>query len=103
MLNLTLLCFESCYINSKAAGFDRCPMCEGEPILELGNTWVKPDFYLPEQKLYVEFWGLVTNAEYAERMRWKLRLYQQFQVRLLSLFSEDLGDLEKSLTKGIPH
>jgi hypothetical protein len=73
-----------------------------EPTLELGNILVKPDFYLPKQEIYVEFWGLVANKEYAERMRRKLQLYQRFRVKLLSLFSEDLGDLEKSLTKRIP-
>jgi len=74
---------------------------EYEPTLQLGNTLVKPDFYLPEQDIYVEYWGLVSKADYAARMQWKLNLYQQFQVKLLSLHHNDLGNIEKCLIKKI--
>lgn len=76
---------------------------EYEPTLQLGNTLVKPDFYLPEQKIYIEYWGLVSKADYVERMRWKLNLYQKFKIKILSLYHDDLFNIEKCVTKKIFH
>ena len=76
---------------------------EYEPTLKLGNNLVKPDFYLPKKGIYVEFWGLVSKADYAERMEWKMNLYQQFQVKILSLFQDDLYNIEKYISKKLGH
>jgi hypothetical protein len=43
----------------------------------------RPDFYLPQYNLYVEYWGLVdspdprTRDNYIRTMRWKMAQYRQ--------------------------
>lgn len=65
---------------------------------------IRPDFYLPEFDLYVEYWGMDT-ADYKIGMLKKQQLYQQQGKKLLSLFPDDkprmrevlLGKLKKIL------
>lgn len=63
---------------------------------------IRPDFYLPEFDVYIEYWGMDT-ADYKIGMLKKQQLYQQQGKRLVSLFPGDrtrmreklLGKLEK--------
>ena len=49
---------------------------------------IRPDFYLPELDVYIEYWGMDT-ADYKIGMLKKQQLYQQAAKRLISLhFSE---------------
>ncbi|MEI7880419.1 MAG: hypothetical protein WCI95_06050 [bacterium] len=51
---------------------------------------IRPDFYLPEFDVYIEYWGMDT-ADYKIGMLKKQQLYQQASKRLVSLhFSEKL-------------
>lgn len=77
--------------------FRRKIQYEYEPHLKLGTKTVRPDFYLPDQGVYIEFWGLVSQPEYVARMRWKLRLYHQFRIKLVSLYQTDLTNMEEYL------
>ena len=60
----------------------------------------KPDFYLPDWDVYVEYWGLVglpdcpAKSKYERSMRWKMEQYRRNGTRLVSLFSSDLGNLD---------
>lgn len=54
----------------------------------------KPDFYLPDFGVYVEYWGMArAGPEYAEQMRRRMALYNRHNIRFVSLFPEDLGKL----------
>lgn len=63
---------------------------------------IRPDFYLPEFDVYIEYWGMDT-ADYKIGMLKKQKLYQQQGKRLISLYPADkpqmreqlLGKLEK--------
>jgi len=59
---------------------------------------VRPDFYLPEFDVYVEYWGMATT-DYKIGMLKKLKLYQQQGKRLVSVGREDRARLEDVLTE----
>jgi hypothetical protein len=49
---------------------------------------IRPDFYLPELDVYIEYWGMDT-ADYKIGMLKKQKLYQQEGKRVISLYPED--------------
>jgi hypothetical protein len=57
---------------------------------------IRPDFYLPEFDVYIEYWGMDT-IDYRIGMLKKLKLYQQQGKRLISLYREDKPHLEEVL------
>ncbi len=58
---------------------------------------IRPDFYLPELDVYIEYWGLDT-PQYKMSMYKKQLLYQQEGKRLLSVYPQDLSALDGLLT-----
>jgi hypothetical protein len=68
-----------------------------------GQLISRPDFYLPDYHVYVEYWGMLEvqdprkRAEYVESMNWKLGKYARNNIKCLSLYHEDLADLNKTL------
>ncbi len=62
----------------------------------LNGYAIRPDFYLPELDLYIEYWGLDT-ADYKIGMLKKQQLYQQQGKRLISLFPADKNRLDAAL------
>ncbi|MFH1038030.1 MAG: HEAT repeat domain-containing protein [PVC group bacterium] len=57
---------------------------------------IRPDFYLPEFDVYIEYWGMDT-IDYKIGMFKKLKLYQQEGKRLISLYREDKPSLGEVL------
>lgn len=57
---------------------------------------IRPDFYLPEFDLYIEYWGMDT-LDYRIGMLKKQKLYQQQGKRLLSLSFRDKPRLREAL------
>lgn len=57
---------------------------------------IRPDFYLPEFDVYVEYWGMDT-ADYKIGMLKKQKLYQQEGKRLISLYPADKPRLREIL------
>ena len=58
---------------------------------------IRPDFYLPELDVYVEYWGLDTH-QYKMSMYKKQTLYQQEGKRLISVYPHDLPALDRLLS-----
>jgi hypothetical protein len=60
----------------------------------------RPDFYLPDYGLYVEYWGLVdapddsTQSRYESSMGWKVAQYRRNGIRFVSLHPSELGNLD---------
>ena len=52
------------------------------------------DFYLPQGKVYIEFWGKEDDPAYAHRMRAKQEIYQRNNLQLISLTDDDLYNLD---------
>ena len=61
-----------------------------------GDLRIRPDFYLPEFDLYIEYWGMDT-PEYVANMQKKLFLYQRAGKKLISLSFCDFDKLESIL------
>jgi len=62
----------------------------------LSGHAIRPDFYLPELDIYVEYWGMDT-ADYKIGMFKKQQLYQQEGKRLISLHPSDKPRLDTVL------
>jgi hypothetical protein len=58
---------------------------------------IRPDFYLPELDVYIEYWGLDT-PQYKMSMYRKQMLYQQEGKRVISVHPRDLSALNALLT-----
>jgi len=59
----------------------------------IGEFQIRPDFYLPELDVYIEYWGLDT-PQYKMSMYKKQTLYQQEGKRLISVYPKDLPALD---------
>jgi hypothetical protein len=59
----------------------------------LAEFQIRPDFYLTELDLYIEYWGLDT-PQYKMSMYKKQILYQQEGKRLVSVYPRDLPRLD---------
>lgn len=57
---------------------------------------IRPDFYLPEFDVYIEYWGMDT-ADYKIGMFKKQQLYQQQGKRLISLYPQDKPRMQDAL------
>jgi len=58
----------------------------------IGEFQIRPDFYLPELDVYVEYWGMDT-PQYKMSMYKKQILYQQEGKKLVSVYPADLSRL----------
>lgn len=63
----------------------------------IGEFQIRPDFYLPELDVYIEYWGLDT-PQYKMSMYKKQTLYQQEGKRLISVYPTDLPVLDRLLS-----
>jgi len=57
---------------------------------------IRPDFYLPELDIYIEYWGMDT-ADYKIGMLKKQKLYQQQGKKLISLYPKDKPQMRDRL------
>ena len=68
----------------------------------IGEFQIRPDFYLPELDVYIEYWGLDT-PQYKMSMYKKQTLYQQEGKRLISVYPKDLPVLDHLLASKLHH
>ena len=62
------------------------------------DTLVRPDFYLPEFDLYIEYWGMDT-PEYNANMEKKRWFYQRAGRKLISVSHCEFADIEAVLAR----
>jgi hypothetical protein len=62
----------------------------------LNGHAIRPDFYLPELDVYIEYWGMDT-ADYKIGMLKKQQLYQQEGKRLISIQFSDKPQIDTLL------
>src|SRR6266699_3923609 len=73
----------------------------------MSNDWFifkqkisRPDFFLPQYNLFVEYWGLVdspdprTRNNYVRAMRWKMAQYRKNNIRFISIYPSNLNNLD---------
>lgn len=64
----------------------------------LNGHAIRPDFYLPELDIYIEYWGMDTT-DYKIGMLKKQQLYQQEGKRLISIHPPDKAHLDTILRR----
>ena len=57
------------------------------------------DFYIPEGKVYIEFWGMEENEKYQERKKKKLEIYADNKFNLIELIDKDIETIDDVLPK----
>lgn len=57
------------------------------------------DFYLPNGKVYIEFWGMESDPKYLERKKIKLGIYKKYDLKLIELDDNDISNLDDHLPK----
>jgi len=63
--------------------------------ITLNGSWCRPDFYLTEDDVIIEYWGLKGDSEYDLNMEKKKRNYKEMGKRVISFYKEDvLNELE---------
>lgn len=56
------------------------------------------DFYLPMEKVYIEFWGMDEDTQYAERKKKKQEIYAKYGFKLIELNDSDIRNLDERLS-----
>jgi hypothetical protein len=57
------------------------------------------DFYIPQGKVYIEFWGMEENKTYSERKKKKLEIYSNENFNLIELNDDDIQNLDDVLPR----
>jgi len=57
------------------------------------------DFYLPEKKVYIEYWGMENDPKYQNRKREKLAVYEKYTLNLIQLHEEEVQNLDDHLPR----
>ncbi|MDF2188393.1 hypothetical protein [Paraflavitalea sp. CAU 1676] len=57
------------------------------------------DFYLPNGKVYIEFWGMESDPQYVERKKIKLEIYKKYDLKLIELDDSDIANLDDHLPR----
>ncbi len=52
------------------------------------------DFYLPNGRVYIEFWGLGNDTKYARRKQIKIELYKKYDFSLIEIQDADIERLD---------
>jgi hypothetical protein len=55
------------------------------------------DFYLPQGKVWIEYWGYENKPEYLDRKKKKQAIYQKYGVNLIELTEKDIQNLDDVL------
>lgn len=59
-----------------------------------------PDFYLPGQDVYIEYWGYnESNIKYTESKNYKIKTYRKLKVTVICLEEKDIMDINASLSR----
>ena len=61
------------------------------------SSWIRPDFYLTELDIIIEYWGLKGDKKYDDTMDSKKRLYKESGKKFISIFPKDLIKLDSLL------
>lgn len=57
------------------------------------------DFYIPSQKVYIEFWGMEGDSAYDDRKQEKQAIYERYGFSLVELHDEDIANLDDTLPR----
>jgi predicted nuclease of restriction endonuclease-like RecB superfamily len=68
-----------------------------ESVLQLESKIYRPDFYLPNYQLYIEFFGWTHIPSYQQKTQEKIAAYREHQIACIYLYLKGSRDLENIL------
>ena len=60
----------------------------------------RPDFYLPDYGIFVEYWGMLgvkdskVRSGYERSMKWKMAQYHQNNIKFISIYPNNMSNLD---------
>jgi hypothetical protein len=57
------------------------------------------DFYIPQGKVYIEFWGYENKPEYLKRKKVKQNIYKKYNLNLIELTDKEVQNLDDILPR----
>jgi hypothetical protein len=60
----------------------------------------RPDFYLPDYGIYVEYWGVLgvedasVRSRYERSMKWKMAQYHRNNIKFISIYPNSMSNLD---------
>lgn len=89
------------YDNEIDFDYDEQITLKGNSINDYGydTSWCRPDFYLNEFDLIIEYWGMNGDLDYDQNMSKKKRLYKEANKRFLGVSSSNLNNLDSFFNK----
>jgi hypothetical protein len=78
---------------------------EKAAIGDSGRMISRPDFYLPDYDVYVEYWGMADTEdskerkEYARSMEWKMARYRENGIRFISIYPREIDSIDSVFQK----
>ncbi len=69
---------------------------EYERTIKVRGNPIKYDWYLPKEKVYIEYWGFY-GKDYEKRKAEKLNLYRKGKLKLISIENEMFSDIYPKL------
>jgi len=70
-----------------------------EDPLAVGGIVLHPDFHLPNERVFVEFWGMMDIPRYAREKKRRTNIYKEHGIKVISLFPRDLDNLKKKFAE----
>ncbi len=61
----------------------------------------RPDFFLPDYGVYIEYWGLLhaddsrLRKNYERTMKWKMAQYHKNKIKFISIYPNNLDNLDR--------
>lgn len=78
---------------------------EKEAVAASGRLISRPDFYLPDYDVYVEYWGMADTQDgndrkrYTKGMEWKVARYRENGIKFISIYPREIDRLESVFKK----
>ena len=57
------------------------------------------DFYIPKNKIYIEFWGYENDEKYLTRKNKKIELYKKYNLNLIQIDNNTINNIDDFLPK----
>ena len=69
------------------------------PDEQVPKIILRPDFFLPEYKIYVEYWGLIGDKNYDEKRKLKRKAYLENDIDFIDIYPDNLENIDWIFTQ----
>ena len=75
---------------------------EYEREITVSGMVFKPDFYLTDRGVFIEFFGLMSKDWYRAQAEFKKSRYERYGIPFIDVYSKDLGNLDEAVGARLP-